>query len=468
MRNERKWHPDFIKYMEIIVHHQNYKDLPNKLKANGDIRWVSPSDKARAEWWDKKILELHVEKRSDVARLIHPKELGGMKPCQICGKKLNIFYVYPNKNSLKKINELLPTIEATPFVETIDEIIKMTEESIGGSGLNTIKGIFDVSTSFFTGKDILDFIKNNRKSRLSPGAMSNPPDRLDGFHTYNACHRASEDTGRLAANLARYTQDRRVYENWADGNWNLSNRLMGEFNRHKLETACPRCGKIRKMTADHIGPISLGFTHRPVFNPLCNSCNSTKNNRMTTEDVKRLIVDEQNGEVVVSWHSKFIWDELKNGILTTEDARILSRLMRTNLHHILIVFSKISEAGHDKFLLKFLHPEYSYVDYKFTNFDPIHGAEKIVEHPVDSKNKKKNADRYVRIAFAALEEYKKIENRNTKKWITSEIDDLVEDLMLTLEKDEKESHNNLLKVFKKLALVAKSTFDSMNRQTHSG
>jgi len=241
---------------------------------------------------------------------------------------------------------------------------------------------------------------------------------------------------------------------------------MGEFNRYKLEIKCPGCGKVRRMTADHIGPISLGFTHRPKFNPLCRECNRAKNNRITLNDVKSLINDEKAGEEIISWHSKFIWDYLKNKVVNQHDALLLSKLMRNNLHHILILFSKISEAGHDKFLQKYLHPEYSFVDYKFINFNPLVGAEKIVEKLLNSKNKQKNANRYVRIAFESLEDYKNIENRNTKIWRSLTVDKLTNNLLSSLSKKNSQSEELLYRILDQLAKEAEIIFDARNLQTH--
>lgn len=45
-------------------------------------------------------------------------------------------------------------------------------------------------------------------SMLGPGAMSNAPDRLDGFHTYDRCCRPTADKGRSKENLASYSTDR--------------------------------------------------------------------------------------------------------------------------------------------------------------------------------------------------------------------------------------------------------------------
>lgn len=439
MRTKRDLHQNFIDYMNLIVRHKNYIDLPNKFGKGNKIKWVSPSDKQRAEWWDKKIKKLGLVNRAAVARAIHPKELKGLKPCQICGKSMSIFYVYPNRRILKALITVAPDAGITVY----DDISRIFDKIF--NKLNS--GVYEILTDGFKIPDsvkknkaaYINFLLKARISFLSPGAMSNAPDRLDGFHTYNICCRSEQDTGRYRTNLARYTQDRRVYENWADGNWKISNRLMGEFGKFAKELPCPNCSKIRKLTADHIGPISLGFTHRPKFNALCKECNSQKNNRMTLKDVKTLLWDENNGEIVISWHSKFLWDSLKNKVKTQDDALRLTKLMRLNLHHVLSLFSLISEAGQDEFLKQFLHPEFSFLDYKFANFNPLTANHKYEEFKSVDKNTKKNAERYLRISFETLQEYKKIENRNTKKWNSKLIDKSVDNLIsakLTIQKLE--------------------------------
>lgn len=460
-RVKRAWHPAFIKYMGFIVNHPNYADMPNKYKANGEINWVSPSDKIRAAWWDSKKIELHCSNRAEVARRIHPKELHGFKPCQICGKELSIFYLYPNKLTLAKLNSINPKIVFEPYDEDIDKIIDRLVSVLGGIAFNSLVQIFHIPSDIkVESGSITSYIKLHCVNQLSPGVMSNPPDRLDGFHTYNACHRKIEDTGRHSGNLARYTQDRRAYENWADGDWNFTNRLMGEFHRSEALVPCPKCGKTRKMTPDHIGPISLGFTHRPKFNALCDECNSGKNNRMSLQDVRQLIADEKLGEDVISWHSKYIWDLLKDKIKTEEDAWKLSRLMRANLHHILIILSKISEAGYNKFLLRYLHPEYSFYDYRFEDFNPLTGPERVIKKPLASKNKKKNADRYIRISFESLNDYINKENRNSKIWISREVDEIVSKLMNSLkQKDYLLSDKLLNTILQQLAGEAARSFN---------
>lgn len=443
--------------MGFIVKHRNYRTMPEPYKEDGSIKWVvngnSDLGKKRAAWWDKQIKILGANNRAEVARAIHPSELRGLKPCQICGKKLSILYIYPRKATLKKLNKL-SLKKFYPFQEDITKIFDTLESESKELVFKVFKEVFDIPSSIKNEKNaILNFVYLDRENRLSPGVMSNAPDRFDGFHTYNACCRSKEDTGRHSSNLARYNQDRRAYENWAEGDWNLSNRLMSEFSRFKENVICPACGKKRKMSADHIGPISLGFTHRPKFNPLCSHCNSKKNNRITLRDVKVLLEDEKTGERVISWHSKSIWDLLKYNMDNEADTLALSKAMRLNLHNVLSLLSVIKEQGHIKFLKSLLRPEYSFFDYRFENFHPLRLNElTIIKRPLNNKNKHKNAERYIRISLDSLDKYKQKTNRRLKdldnEVIKSEINSLLE--LLRANKN-KEAYKKLLRLIELLS-----------------
>lgn len=459
-REKREWHPDFKKYMNFIVGHQNYKGIPEPYKNDGTIKWVVSGNSElgvkRAKWWDKKVMELKLVNRAEVARSIHPKELSGLKPCQICGRKLSIFYIYPNKNTLRGI-EKNAKLKFNPYDKNIIEIFNLLDDKYKKKVFGIFRQVFEIPVEIANIKeDFLNYILDNCRTKLSPGVMSNAPDRFDGFHTYNACCRSKENTGRHISNLARYSQDRRAYENWAEGNWNLSNRLMGEFNRFEEKVICPGCGKKRKMSADHIGPISLGFTHRPKFNPLCRACNSGKNNRITLEDIKILLYAEEQDEKVISWHSRGVWNKLKNRIKNKDDALKLNKIMRTNLHNILSLLSIIKDNGHIKFLLKLLHPEYSFIDYRFENFHPLKLNEiKIIKKPLDSTNKKKNAERYIRISLDSLDNYKGKLNRRVKDYNKAEIKKEVTSLLALL------NNNDLDKAYKKLDKVVELLSDEV-------
>ena len=212
-----------------------------------------------------------------------------------------------------------------------------------------------------------------------------------------------------------YTQDRRAYEDWSDGNYNLANRLMGEF-RKQPPIQCPVCGNMAKMSADHIGPISLGFCHSTHFAPMCSSCNSSKNNRFSKTDVDTLIALENKGEQVISWHSKYIWDILKNNINNDAEAQKASSVMAKCHQNILNILAIIHKKTGNEFLMRYLHPEFSMMDYRFENFD-LNNLSKVtvIETPIDSKNKRNNQERYVRIAFESLEDF--IAKQNRKNYL---------------------------------------------------
>lgn len=464
-RNQRKWHEKFLQYMEYIVKHPNYKDMPNKFDDNGNIRWVrtGKSDPVLTKWWDDMVKKLKLNCRADVARYIHPKELKGMKPCQICGREMSIFYVYPNKNTLKKINELVNS-----SYEIYDLDIFQIFDDLYGKNPETAKNVFQRIFKIPSNIDIsqykqyirINYVNKCAKGKLSPGVMCNPPDRLDGFHTYNACCRSEEDTGRHKENLARYTQDRRAYENWAEGDYTLANRLMGAFQSYTKEEICPICGKKARMSADHIGPISLGFTHRGKFNPMCSSCNSKKNNRITLSDVKQLIKDEANGEQVISWHTKPLWDKLKTAIDTEDKALALSKVMRLHLHNVLLILPDIYEKGYKEFLKTYLHPEYSYYDHKFPNFNPMDKSTYIpITKECSSANKTSNAQRYIRISFEELANYKEKDNRKVKNIINDKIEKFLKVLYKELScKRYKEAKITMNSIIEELSNITQRAF----------
>lgn len=456
-RQERRLHDNFVDYQNFIVNHKNYKTLPNKFNSRGEITWVKVKDKERTLWWDTLKSKMKLPDRASVAREIHPPELKGMKPCQVCGEYLNINYRYLNSNAFKQIQELVPEIKENRLKYSLEDLANIIKNH-GSAESFTLLAKF-LGTNDFQFSDIPNNLKDIKLTYLSPGVMSNAPDRLDGFHTYNACCRGEQDTGRHKSNLARYSQDRRAYENWADGNWRGANRLMGMYASNSIEVRCPGCNKIEKMTADHIGPISLGFCHRMKFKPLCNSCNSSKNNRMTLEDVKHLIKDERKGEKVVSWHSKFIWDKMKFQVRTDNDAIKLSTIMRKNLHYVLTVFSLITENQGESFMMRYLNTEFAKFDYDFTQFNPLTGEFKAKQFTVDSKNTQSNAERFIRVSFESLNEYSTKENRrNLPITNKSTLDGMENLLLLVRKKDYSMSEQALKQIIEEIGMSLLITF----------
>jgi len=303
-------------YEQSIVCHPNYGFLPPEQKQT----WVSVSKNGRnprKPYWDAKQKALiesgQIPKESmpvNVARYIHPT---GKHVCGKCGIECSIYYEYPSANTWKWLNK---TFDFARNDDTKHSTIFEIYESITAPTKNDIfKNYFGVVVS-----DLEIQCKTDKYSgsKLSPGVMSNSPDRLDGFHCYNSicgC-RTRHDKGRSSENMKSYNRDRRAYEYLSDGNCLLANCLMGKCNT--VITNCCVCAKINPMTADHIGPISLGFIHDPLnFQACCKTCNSTKNNRITKEDVAKIKMLEEKGSCLLSWWAKTAWEANKDKDIDT-------------------------------------------------------------------------------------------------------------------------------------------------------
>jgi len=451
--NKRQWHRNFIKYTEFIRSHENYKGLFLELGDDNKPKWVvtgkSEKGQRRRAWWDNQCkahgIKIEAGCYAKVALKVHPTK---RHVCQICGRELSIEYVYPSKRTIDRIKkEFGKSIE--PFTKTIFEIIDELGTSTNDE--EKIRRVFHIKPE--DGKSIAaikEFVQKNHvdtgAKSLSPGVFSNSPDRFDGYHSDGNCCRSVSDKGRHKDNMQRYGQDRRVYENWSDGDWKQADRLMSMFRKHGV-------------SADHIGPISLGFCHRPKFQPMTVQQQSAKNNRMSQNDVTILLADEKQ-EQIVSWHSKFIWDRLKNKVASDADAVKLSDLMRRNLHYVLIIFSMIDERGHRKFLENMLNPDYSFFDYKFEGFNPQTGAfESVKQIKKSGKNQQNNIDRYYRISFDELRAYKEKENRKVKIWNSDDVSTSLE-VVFSLLKNEhyEQARKQLNVVLSKLADLAEKNW----------
>jgi Alw26I/Eco31I/Esp3I family type II restriction endonuclease len=422
------WHPDFVAYMISIYEDPVYRDMPDALKEDGKIQWEAPSNRSggryqythqkRAAWWKAKATELGINTNSNgwiskTAKKIHPF---GEKPCKRCGRVMRIAYSYPNYHIKQRLKALYGNaIEFDPL-EPIDDLLVRIVNTLG-------EPAFDLFPKLLTSKSIeipqlqsnlnvwLKWIEEEyipkEPSVLSPGAMSNPPDRFDGFHSFNLCCRKLADSGRSAANLRSYTTDRRVFEYWSEGNWIAADRLMGIINSlYRDEPSAD--GGAAPSTADHIGPLSLGFMHRPEFRLLSKAANSAKNNRMALWDVNHLISVEKSGENVVSWHAKHIWDLRKHNVQDDEKALRLSKLLRDNQRNSIHLFYEVFKEGHLLFLASLLNLEHA--DYKVdfnnlrivdfvTKFDELELARRETKYVAEQKARR------VRIGFDALHTY---------------------------------------------------------------
>lgn len=434
----------FEKYEEEIVSDPAYFGMPDLYKADGGIQWEAPSNRGagqfqfthdkRLAWWKKKAEEVGISTSEDkwiskVAKLIHPTK---QKPCKCCGRIMDIRYCYLGSILIKRIMKLpyvTDELEVDYCTNILDLVVEFEslygEEHLNDLGLCLIcKAVPDIpyfdSTEDFIGW-LNDFYIPSEPSLLSPGAMSNAPDRLDGFHTYNRCCRSTADKGRSKSNLASYSTDRRAFEYWVGGNWVEANMAMGLF-RSNVEVQQIPCMNDDghgyhplPCAADHIGPISLGFSHRPVFQPLCTPCNNAKNNRMYLSDVQKLIAAEQDGEDITSWYCAPVWNRLKHLVETPDDAVKLSRVLRDNRHNAMMLLERLMLDGHLVFLATFLNLIYANYEYETTDWwmddkSTIYVNFSISPSTLEYSRIKKA--RRIRVAFQALSAYAQKENRN--------------------------------------------------------
>lgn len=429
----------FLDYARSIVEHPNYAGMPDVYMDNGDIQWEAPSNRKsgkhkdthhrRRDWWRKRASDVGVNPNaphwiSRVAKLIHPTK---KKPCKNCGRVMDIRYAYPSATLLQRIERLEFVDESFPLdrLEHITSLVTRLVEQFGDQAFAALPRL--LGTSSIKVPTLPQRLENwlvwiekeympSEPSTLSPGAMSNAPDRLDGFHSFNLCCRSKSDPGRSRENLQSYTTDRRVFEYWVEGDWVAADRLMGLIRSDKrLKSETCVSGHPGPCSADHIGPISLGFVHRPEFQLLCRACNSAKNNRMSARDVRHLIAAENRGEQVASWYCKALWDRRKQHVVDDETALRLSKVLRDNRHTFMRILERIAKAGHFSFLATLLGLECAQHDIEFRNLrveDHLTRIDELVHSPRTTKYAVEQQARRLRVAFDALWDYVGKENRN--------------------------------------------------------
>ncbi|MCY7190891.1 Alw26I/Eco31I/Esp3I family type II restriction endonuclease [Streptococcus gallolyticus] len=456
----------FLQYEEEIVNNPVYAGMPDLRHDDGTIQWEAPSNRGsgvfqfshdkRYQWWINKASEVGINTSEDkwiskVAKKIHPTKL---HPCKVCGRIMDIRYCYLSANFMKRVKKL-------PFYDEqvdMDEITHITDfvasftDTYGDKAYDALPELLKCSQvksipalphdlSSWTDWINSEYIPKE-PSMLGPGAMSNAPDRLDGFHTYDRCCRPTADKGRSKENLASYSTDRRAFENWSDGNWIQANKLMGYINSNselkKQQCANHSTGSFhpRPCSADHIGPISLGFSHRPEFQLLCKPCNSAKNNRMYYSDVQHLISVEEDGSTVTTWYATPIWQRCKQKVYDRESALKLSRIMRDNRNIAMMLLADFVKHDEFLFLLTLLNLNYADYDYEIdsttlTVNNQIVTVE-FISKPSTLRYVNIQKIRKIRVAFSSLIDYANKENRNGFMYTNDEIEHLKQQAFSTL------------------------------------
>lgn len=421
-RIERSWNHDFQIYMEEIAKHPNYEGLLIERKRDGSLSWIATAKskigQARMRWAENKASELGFPVQpgvyAQVMREIHPTK---QHACQICGSRMSIYYHYPSVNFLKAIRREFE-LEFTECDHVGDIWEQVLDSGVEEDKLRSFfKQKFELSDISGKGKNEIIAMcerkcREGGKKQLSPGVMSNFPDRFDGFHTYNRCCRVEQDKGRSKENLKSYTKDRRAYEYWSDGNLHAANMFKGS-------------PFFTKISADHVGPIALGFVHDPRYlRPLTSGDNSAKRDRLLVEDIEAIIsIEAATGVYPMSWYSAEIWEFIKanykqhTGIVAT----CYRDMLKQNLSNFMFILKKVKDfaGGHGrKFLYNnFIEPKYDCFLHAYV-FDELGNIIKQTQRKFTERSNNEIA-RFSRIAFDAVDDYSAKDNRHLSPDLTS-------------------------------------------------
>lgn len=455
-KSNKIWHPNFIEYMNFIVNHPNYEGLPIERKADGTFAWISTAQsaigKARKEWCENKARELGFPLEAGVyakvMREIHPTK---WKVCQICGKSMSIYYHYPSANCLKAIKKTfgIQYSETDHISEVWDDLIK-NGFSVDNVATFFIKyGKLSSVTASSTKDEIITKLEEQCRVHglavLSPGAMSNFPDRYDGFHTYNRCCRSAQDAGRSKENLKSYTRDRRAYEYWSDGNIQAANQFMGSAYFYGI-------------SADHIGPISLGFIHDSHYlRPMTSSDNSTKRDRLQYEDIEEIIAIENSTKInAMSWFSQMLWSYIEENykcnieLIPNYYRNALKQNMANYMFILYIILDNTGDAGKSFLIKNVLSKNFDCFNYSYTFDDKGNIITKSERHYTDRS--KEELDRYIRIAFASVYSFQTKDNRNMKSDLTKTEMDCLHTLLAEIKDNEDYAYSHFVELNRSIQL----------------
>lgn len=461
MRSKTKIsHSSFVEYMNFIIKHRCYNGLAITKKEDGSYTWVAPAKseigRRRKEWCENKAFELGLIMQpnsfysgmyADTMLKIHPTK---QKVCQICGKEMSLFYHYPSKKFLKSINKTFGICYTH-----CDHISDIWDNLLGhGVKEENLKIFFNekcklalnpTTTSKEEIIDKLEFIcrKGNGKF-LGPGAMSNFPDRFDGFHSYNRCCRGKEDKGRSKENLKTYSKDRRAYKYWSDGNIQAANQFMSSSH-------------FQNVSADHIGPISLGFVHDSHYlQQMSINENSSKRDRLSIEDIESMIkIQDQTNICPISWYSSKIWGHIRTNYKSASQEiissyrKILKQNIRNFMHILYTILTSCPDDGKNFLLKAYIEPKLESLQYDYQFYETGEIKSRSPRHLTNQS--KQEFDRHKRIAIESIYNYNTKDNRkNYHDLQKNEIDILNNICNLIKEKKEKEAIQKAKKLLEEL------------------
>jgi hypothetical protein len=176
----------------------------------------------------------------------------------------------------------------------------------------------------------------------------------------------------------------------------------------------------KDITADHIGPISLGFIHDSRFiQPLHGSDNSSKRDRLQIEDIIKIIEIENRTNIYgMSWYSRLLWDYIKSNYATnvtkisTEYRDALKQNMSNFMFILYTILENCKKQGEYFLEETLLKPNYQYFNNSYTFNEQGDIIGQTARHFTDRNLYE--TERYKRIAFESVYEYYEKDNRNVK------------------------------------------------------
>lgn len=436
--SEKPWSKEFLEYEDFIVNHKNYKGLPITKSPDGKYNWIATAQseigKERKKWAEQKGEELGILNNSDgfyaaVMLSVHPTK---QKPCQICGKTMSLYYHYPNANLVKAFKKEF-SYECDVYESIYDVCNNLKEQGISEKRIiEFLKAKCKLDDEYDDIETLICHCELKCRSGLSkmlgPGAMSNFPDRYDGFHTYNRCCRSSEDKGRSRENLKSYSRDRRAYEYFSDGNIQAANKFMTSpfFNG---------------TSADHIIPVSLGGVHDPHYlQPMATGDNSSKRDRLVKDDVlKAMEIEQKTNICAVSWYSRLLWDFLKKRVSNFDAANLenFRNILKQNINNFLEILYIIKSLPDDKgvdFIDRILiAPKKKYFECDYI-FNPD-GSYKETERHI-TERASEEYERIKRISLDSVDDYHDKENRHLSPDFTKSEKGKIKEILGSIKSNE--------------------------------
>lgn len=177
-------------------------------------------------------------------------------------------------------------------------------------------------------------------------------------------------------------------------------------------------------SADHIGPISLGFVHDPRYlQKMRGGDNSSKRDRLSLEDIEKIIEIETRTDIYpMSWYSKDIWEHIRRNYannkskIGVEYRDALKQNMADFMYVLFVVLERCGERGKHILCDAFLKPKYKYFDYDY-EFNELGEITKQTPRHFTGRSSEE-LERYKRVAISAVYDYQDKSNRNLKHSLT--------------------------------------------------